>query len=211
MAVITVWSDLFCPWAYVAGLRLRRIREELGPDRVAFDFRAWPLDVAFRPTDPSRRRAETVALAQHEPGAFTLYEGAWPQSSVLAWEAQKWAYTLGQDLGERFDLALRRAFFLHTRNLAYRQEILGVAESEGLDADDLARALDSGVYRVAVAEDVAAGRAVPVGGSPTVVLPDGSTYLNPGFTVNRVRDIPIITADHAGAYRVLVTQAIDAE
>jgi predicted DsbA family dithiol-disulfide isomerase len=206
MAVITVWSDMFCPWGYVAGLRLRRMRDELGAD-VSFDFRAWPLDVAFRPQQANRVRAEIVALAQHEPSAFTLYEGDLPTSSLLASEAQKWGYSYGDEVGEYFDLAIRRAMFLHTRNLGVHSELLAVARTEGLDADALADALSLGTYRADVNSDIQEGRALPVEGSPTLVLPDGTVFSNPGFEINRVREIPIIVSDHLSTIADLIQRA----
>ncbi|NOY54799.1 MAG: hypothetical protein GXP34_02310 [Actinobacteria bacterium] len=207
MAVITVWSDMLCPWGYVAGLRLRKMRDQLGADSVSFDFRAWPLDVTHRPPTTSRRRAEIVALAQREPSAFTLYEGAIPVSSVLASEAQKWGYSYGQEVGEHFDLAIRRSFFLHSRNLGIRDELLAVAQTEGLDDGALASALDSGEFRPAITADIREGREIPVGASPTVVLPDGTVLSNPGFEVTRLREIPIITADHPSIYEDLLQRA----
>jgi predicted DsbA family dithiol-disulfide isomerase len=206
MAVITVWSDMFCPWGYVTGLRLRKIRDELGVD-VAFDFRTWPLDVAFKPQPASRVKAEIVALAQHEPNAFTLYQGDLPTSSVLASEAQKWGYSYGDEVGESFDLAIRRALFLHSRNVGLQSELLAVATTEGLDAGALAGALSSGRFRSAVDADIREGRELPVEGSPTVVLPDGTVASNPAFEVNRVREIPIIVGDHPSAIADLLQQA----
>lgn len=206
MAAITVWSDMFCPWGYVAGLRLRRIRDELGVD-VAFDFRTWPLDVAFKPQQASRVKAEIVALAQHEPNAFTLYEGDLPTSSVLASEAQKWGYSYGDDVGESFDLAIRRALFLHSRNMGLLSEILAVARTEGLDSLALADALSTGAYRVAVNADIEEGKELPVEGSPTLVLPDGAVVANPGFDVNRIREIPVIVGDHPSEIADLVQRA----
>jgi predicted DsbA family dithiol-disulfide isomerase len=207
MAVITVWSDMLCPWGYVTGLRLRKMRDELSADSVSFDFRVWPLDLTHRPHPASRVRAEIVALAQHEPSAFTLYEGELPTSSVLASEAQKWGYGYGEEIGEHFDLAIRRAMFLHSRNLGLHSELLAVARTEGLDADALSEALATGKYRAAVSADIEAGRELPVEGSPTVVLPDGKVFANPGFDINRVREIPVITGDHLAVIEDLVQQA----
>jgi predicted DsbA family dithiol-disulfide isomerase len=208
MAVITVWSDMCCPWGYVTGLRLRRIRDELQADSVSFDFRPWPLDITYRPHQPNRLRAEIVALAQHEPSAFTLYEGALPTSSVLASEAQKWGYTYGQEVGEHFDLAIRRAMFLHSRNLGLHSELLAVARTEGLDADTLAKALSTGAFRADIDADIAMAKEIPVGTSPTVVLPDGAAFSNPGFEVSRVREIPIITADRLAVFEDLIQRAV---
>lgn len=208
MAVITVWSDILCPWGYVAGLGLRRARDELNAESVSFDFRSWPLDITHRPATADRRRAEIVALAQHEPSAFTLFPGPIPVSSVLASEAQKWGYSYGQDVGEHFDLALRRAFFLHSRNLGIQQELVAVADTEGLDAAALASALSSGRYRPDVAADVAEGREIPVEGSPTLVLPDGSAVSNPGYDVQRIREIPVIKATYPSIYEELLRRAV---
>lgn len=208
MAVITVWSDMFCPWGYVIGLRLRRVRDQLHADSVSFDFRAWPLDVTHRPQQGNRVRAEIVALAQHEPSAFTLYENAIPTSSMLASEAQKWGYGYGEEIGEHFDLAIRRAMFLHSRNLGLHSELLEVARTEGLDADALSEALSTGKYRADVNSDIEAGHRLPVEGSPTVLLSDGRVFANPGFEINRVREIPVITSDRIQVIEDLVQQAV---
>lgn len=208
MAVITVWSDMLCPWGYVTGLNLRRARDQLNAESVSFDFRSWPLDITHRPTTANRRRAEIVALAQHETSAFTLYEGPIPVSSVLASEAQKWGYSYGQEIGEHFDIAIRRAFFLHSRNLGIQDELVAVAETEGLDGSALAAALDSGRFRPDIAADIQEGKEVPVGGSPTVLLPDGMILSNPGFDVQRLREIPIITATHPSVYEEVLRRAV---
>jgi predicted DsbA family dithiol-disulfide isomerase len=207
MAVITVWSDMCCAWSYVTGIRLRKMRDDLGATSVSFDFRAWPLDVTLRARPATRVRAEIVALAQHEPSAFTLYEGEPPTSSVLASEAQKWGYSYGEDVGEHFDLALRRAMFLHSRNVGVLSELVAIADTEGLEASALEDALVTGRYRNAVNDDIEAGRELPVEGSPTLLLSDGTVYSNPGFEVNRVREIPIIVTDHPAVLEDLIRRA----
>ncbi len=212
MPALTIWSDLTCPWAYVAVLRLHRTRDRLGADEVEFDLRAFPLETTEGGAPgESQVRADVGTLVQLEGSGFSLYEGAtWPASTILASEAQKWGFSVGQDIGERFDLALRRGFFLHSHDLGRREELLAVAKTEGLASDDLAAALDTGRFRAAVAADAAEAAASDIEGSPTVVLPDGAAHFNPGIAFTRVRGLAHLEADHPSVYEEIVrTAAMD--
>lgn len=207
--MITIWSDLHCPWAYVAVLRLHRMRDHLRADGVEFELRAFPRELAEqRGIDAGRTSREMVALAQLEPTAFSTYRGdAWPTTSLPAFEAQKWGFSLGQEIGERFDLALRRAFFLHGHNLSLRHELTAVAAAEGLSDEQLGAALDDGRFRKAVTADFTEAVDAGVEGSPQVVLPDGTTHYNPGITYRVERGIPIVQSDHPSVYEELIQVA----
>ncbi len=211
MSVITVWTDMLCAWSYVAVARLHRARQRLAVD-VALDVRAWPAELTGgQSAGEAQLRNQAAALAQREPTLFSSYDGArWPATSVPAFEAQKWAYSLGPEIGEGFDLALRRALFLHSRDLSNATDLLAVAAAEGLDAEHLARALGSGQFRSAVTADVAAGQEAGVEGTAQVDLPDGASHLNPGMTHQVVRGIPIVEADHPGVYDDLVRAVLNA-
>ncbi len=209
MPVLTIWSDLTCPWAYVAALRLHRTRDRLGADEVDFDFRAYPLELTADGAPGEHQvRADMGALVQTEGGGFSSYDGTgWPATTVLAFEAQKWGFSIGQDIGERFDLALRRGFFLHSHNLGLRRELLAVAETEGLASADLAAALDDGRFRKAVATDAYEAIEADLEGSPTVVLSDGTAHYNPGITLTRVRGLAHIEGDHPSVYEEIIRNA----
>lgn len=195
---------MLCAWSYVTLVRLDRARDHLGAD-VHLDVRAWPAELTGREALQSDEvRNASIALAQLETTLFSSYDGdRWPSSSIPAFEAQKWGFSLGEDVGERFDLALRRAFFLHSRDLSSATDLLAVAAAEGLDAESLAAVLSSGAFRSAVTADVAAGRELSVEGTPQVDVP-GSSHMNPGITHRIVRGIPIIESDHPGVYDDLV-------
>jgi len=210
MAIITIWSDLHCPWSYVCALRLHRMRDQLGADRVDLDFRAWPLELVNRQGVPERTvRNEVAVLTQIESTAFSDYDNdAWPTTYLPAFEAQKWGYSLGQEVGESFDLALRRAFFLHSRNLSLRHELLEVANVEGLEADQLAAALDDGRFRKQVMADWEESKGLAIEGSPQLILPDGSGCHNPGITKRWVRGLPVIDEDHPSVYEDLIQRAV---
>jgi len=207
--MITFWSDIHCPWAYVAIIRLHRMRDHLGANPLTFDLRSYPRELAGgEKINAEITQREVVALAQLEPTAFSALPGeAWPSTNLPAFEAQKWGFSLGQEIGEAFDLALRRAVFLHGHNLSVRSELLAVAETEGLMADQLGAALDDGRFRKAVTADLDDALAQGVEGSPQVVLPDGTTHHNPGITYRRERGIPIIVSDHPSVYEDLVQVA----
>jgi predicted DsbA family dithiol-disulfide isomerase len=209
MSTITVWADIGCPWAYVTVLRLHSIRDHLNANRVEFDVRALPLEfVDGDAPSPARRRYEMAALAQHEHTAFSAYQKRmWPTTLLPAFEAQKWGYSMGQDVGEQFDLAIRRGLFLHFHNISMRHELLAIAETERLEPNSLAAALDDGRFRKAVTADFEAAKGANITESPTVVLGDGEVHVNPGMSVEWLRDIPIITADHPSVYEEIIRTA----
>lgn len=206
MAALKVWSDLRCPWAYVATVRLHRMRDHLSADEVVLEHRAYPLELIENGLHSEQTaRAEMVVAAQLESSIFSEYTNAtWPTSYLMAFEAQKWGYSMGPDIGERFDLALRKAYFLHGHNLSMRDEILAVAEVEQLSADQLAGALDTGQFRTAVMADFNEAKEIGIEGSPQVILSDGTTSHNPGTTIRWERGIPIIEADHPSVYEELI-------
>jgi predicted DsbA family dithiol-disulfide isomerase len=207
--MITIWSDIHCPWAYVAVLRLHRMRDHLGADNVVFDLRSYAIELdGGDPGSPETAQREVVALAQLEPTAFSaLPQAAWPVTSLPALEAQKWGFALGQETGEAFDLALRRAVFLHGHNLSRRRDLLAVAETEGLMARQLEAALDDGRYRRAVVADFRDAQSQGIDTTPRFVLPDGTSHHNPGITYREERGLPIIVSDHPSVYEELIQVA----
>lgn len=209
MSTITIWADMGCPWSYVTMLRLHSVRDHLNADRVEFDIRALPLEFVDKAApSPAQRRYEMAALAQREHTAFSAYQKRmWPTTLLPAFEAQKWGYSMGQHIGEQFDLAIRRGLFLHFHNISMRHELLAIAESERLEPGALAAALDDGRFRKDVTADYAAAKDTGITASPTVALQDGEVHVNPGMTVTWLRDLPIISADHPSVYEEIIRTA----
>lgn len=82
-AVVTVWSDVHCPWATVAVHRLRRARDRHGLD-VVFDQRPWPLEwVNGRGTPRDIVEPGAIVLAAREPELFARLSGASCPSTFL--------------------------------------------------------------------------------------------------------------------------------
>ena len=67
--MLTVFSDLHCPWAYVFSIRLRRARAEVGQPPVA--WRCWPLELVNERGTPWETGIQEVpVLTQLEPDHF---------------------------------------------------------------------------------------------------------------------------------------------
>lgn len=212
---IQVWSDLLCPFALIGLVRLRRARASLGVE-VALEHRTFPLELF---DGPHRRRgtdSEAAALGVVEPAAklrlWTAPDDRYPHTVLLAAEAVHAAGGQGAGPAEELDLALRTAFWTHSRSIAHRAVILDVAgEVPDLDVDALADAIDGGTHRRAVMADFAAARSGAIGGSPTFRLPDGSAVSNPGMSVRWEGEFavgfPVVDADDATVYDDLLNRA----
>lgn len=216
---IQVWSDLLCPFAYIGLLRLRRARTRLGlDDAVALEHRTFPLELFNGPHPRRGTDTEAVGLGQIEPAAqfrvWTSADDLYPHTVLLAAEAVHAADAQGLRAGEELDLALRRAFWTHSRSISHRQVILDVAAELPpgvLDVTMLAAALDLGTHRADVMADYAVAQTDAVAGSPTYRLPDGTTVTNPGIEVHWdgpwASGFPVVDADDPDVYLDLLKRA----
>jgi len=191
---VDVWSDIHCPWAYVAVHRLRRARDAHGLD-VVFAPRAWPLEwVNGRGTPRAVVTTETAVLAGHEPELFTAYTGdSWPSTFLPAFELVAAARRLyGVRAAEDVDFALRLAFFRDSFDVSIRAGLAdALVIAAGLNAAvvpaEVERAWVHTNPRADVAEDFRVSGGLPIQGSPQIFWPDGSTTHNPGMTDHRWR------------------------
>jgi predicted DsbA family dithiol-disulfide isomerase len=207
--VLTVFSDLHCPWAYLFSIRLRRARNGVGDPPVA--WRCWPLElVNERGTPWETVSKEIPVLTQLEPDHFAApRRETWPSTLLPAMEALKAAGELGgPEAADRFDEAARRAFFLDRRDLSIRPTLADLAAEAGLDRARFLDAFDGGGHRRSVIADWEEGRRRGVEGSPHVFLPDGTGRFNPGIgKLDWVRGIPVPSQVDEGEIAKLVDQA----
>lgn len=213
---IQVWSDLLCPFAQVGLHRLRRARERLGVD-VAIEHRSFPLELFNGPHPRRGTDTEAVGLGRIEPDAelrvWTAGDDLYPHTVLLAAEAVYAAGAQGLHPAEQLDLALRRAFWTHSRSIAHRQVILDVAEeTAAVDVPALAEALDAGRHRADLMADFAVAQTDAIPGSPTFRLPDGTTVTNPGIDVHWqgpwAVGFPVVDADDASVYDDLLKRVV---
>jgi predicted DsbA family dithiol-disulfide isomerase len=170
------WAEYYCPWCYIAAVRLNRIRPEY-EGRVRLRERAFPLEV-YGGGPPDRHELELemwLAAVQEPQAAFAAFRGdEWPTTTLPAFEAAWCAYQQGETLGHDFDLRLRRAFFAEGRNIGRREVMLELATEGGLDLEHFARLFGSGEARAAVLAEGRLGKEqFGVLGTPTVMTEAG--------------------------------------
>ena len=218
-AVITIWSDIACPWSRVAVERLWTTRDRLGlADEVAFDHRVFALEVVNgKPTPRHVYDAEVPVAGAITPDTtwrtWTADPSTYPVTMLPAMEAVQAAKAQGLEPSARLDRDLRTALYADSRCISMRHVILDVAKDAGLDVDALADALDAGRSRA----DVMAQHAEAIGGaakgSPHLFLPDGSDALNPGIEMRWVGGdkrggFPVVDRDEPAVYDDILRRAV---
>lgn len=182
-----MFSDVACPWAHLAVYRLGRARRELGVEsELRVDHRAFPLELLnCRSTPKVLLEMEIPTIAQLDPDAGWSNEPepwTYPVSTLAALEAVQAAKVQGSDLSVRLDLALRRGMFRDWRCIAVFGEVMDIAHAlDGLDGDALWDEITSNRPRATIWRDLEIARTDTVPASPTFILPDGSTVVNPGI------------------------------
>lgn len=188
--VITVWSDIGCPWATLALHTLRATADDLGVT-LQLDHRAFPLELYNRrPTPRLILDAEIVAIgAQHPEVGLLLWDAdlaTYPVSTLPALEAVQVAKDSavgGLAASDELDARLRRAMYTEHRCISILPEIEAAAlDCPLVDVDALMRRLYSGCGRAAVHQQWLASRAETVQGSPQFLTADGIALHNPGVT-----------------------------
>lgn len=175
------WAEYYCPWCYVAAVRLHKIMPEY-QGRVKLRQRAFPLEI-YGGGPPNRKELELeiwLAALQEPQAVFKPFKEDWPSTTLPAFEGAWCAFQLGEMTGHDFDLRLRRAFFYEGRNIGQPEVVLEVAREADLDMDYFTRLFNSGEARTAVLEEGRLGKEVyKVRGTPTVMLADGKKLRHP--------------------------------
>lgn len=185
--ILTVWSDIGCPWASLAIATLHRAAEDAGT-AVLIDHRAFPLELFNRRATPKPIiEAEIVAIAGLCP---ELVWRQWTDSeaypvtmlpAMAAVQAAKSDDVGGLAASTELDARLRDAFYRDGRCISIHAEILDIAAScATINVDTLDAALRSGagIADVFAQWRVADGPAVQ--GSPHLFVADHAGIHNPG-------------------------------
>ncbi|KAA2258718.1 hypothetical protein F0L68_23050 [Solihabitans fulvus] len=216
--VIVVFSDIWCSFAHVTVYRLHETRRRLGlEDKVAFDHRAFPLELLNnKPSPRTGTDSEVGRMGSLEPGAgWQLWQDKdwlFPSTTLPALEAIQAAKAQSFAASEQLDLALRKAFWAESRCIANRRVILDVAESTGVvDVPALTEALDDGRARRQLSDQAAISATDQINCSPHLFLPDGTDYANPGIESTWVGDYgvgwPVITSDDPSVLEDMLKRA----
>jgi predicted DsbA family dithiol-disulfide isomerase len=214
---IVVYSDVGCPWANIAVERLLRTLLDKGLDReIGIDHRAFSLELMNdRPIPSDVLNAEIPTLRELEPSApWPDGPGPWrfTGSTLVALEAVQAAKEQSIEASVRLDRAFRRAMFEDLAQLETPLQVIEVArEVDGIDVEALEEALRAGRGRAEVRRHATESTTDVVTGSPTLILPDGSTHHNPGISMHW-EDEPgerlVIDSDDPDVYAGLVERSL---
>lgn len=175
------WAEYYCPWCYVAAVRLHKILPEY-QGRVKLRQRAFPLEIyGGGPPDRNELELEIWLAALQEPEAiFKPFKEDWPTTTLPAFEGAWCAFQQAELRGHDFDLRIRRAFFAEGRDIGKRRVILELAHEAGLDMDHFTQLFNGDEARAAVLEEGRLGKEIyKVRGTPTVMLAAGKKLRHP--------------------------------
>lgn len=137
----------------MAAVRLYKLKDEFG-DKMDLEVKAY----ALIPDEvPGRRISHHSLEGRIRAGIEGKNDGLefspWPQSKPVpgssspALEAAKCAMLQGEDAFRAYDLALFKAFFEESEDVADREVLIKLAHKVGLDVDRFIHDLDSGSQR----------------------------------------------------------------
>ena len=188
------WAEYYCPWCYIAAVRLHKIMLEYH-ERVRLVTRSFPLEI-YGGGPPDRKELELeiwLAALQESAAVFKPFGDSWPTTTLPAFEAAWCAFQQGEIVGCEFDLRIRRAFFAEGRNIGQREVMLDLAREADLDMDHFTRYFNNGEAYAAVIEEGRLGKELyGVRGTPTVMLSDG-TKLHHSMALANIQDGRIIS------------------
>jgi predicted DsbA family dithiol-disulfide isomerase len=176
------WAEYYCPWCYIAAVRLHHIYPEF-QGRVRLRVRPYPLEVMGGEAAPREiLEQEWWLAALQEPRAvFKPWRGEnWPTTTLPAFDAAWCAARQGESQFLDYDLRIRRGFFAESRDIGRREVLLEIAQEAGLDLDRLTRDLEHAAPRAAILADARLGQErYRVHGTPTLMLSDGTKLRHP--------------------------------
>lgn len=188
--VVTVWSDIGCPWATLALHTLHARAEERDLDLVV-DHRAFPLELFNRrPTPKPIIDVEITAIAGLVPSlgwrSWSHPEAQYPVTTVPAMaavQAAKDAAVGGLRASDQLDTALRRAFYEEGRCISMHAEIIEASRScPQVFVPALEKALETGEGTADVFRQWRTARELPVEASPHIFLTHHYAEHNPGVS-----------------------------
>jgi predicted DsbA family dithiol-disulfide isomerase len=194
---IDYFTDILCVWAWVVQQRLEGLESEF---EGRIEIRHRFIDVFGDVDDKITRQwsarggytgfAEHVAEAARVTGAPAVHRDIWtsvrPLTSATAHVFLKAVEKAqGCEAGKALALRIRQAFFNEARDICQVGELRRIADSIGLDGNQIDATLGNGSAIAGVMQDYQLARNTGIRGSPSFVLDGGRQVLygNVGYAV----------------------------
>lgn len=191
---VEIWSDIMCPWCAIGYTQFAKAAEQLKGE-IELEIRWMPFEL--NPDAPAEGKRQDAHLAQvygrtaeevaamraqvedaAERAGFPMrWSGAGEEPPPMTWntfEAHKllrWALAeAGPAAQTRLKLALLKAHFQQRRNVSDREELLAIAQEEGLDRARAAEALADDALATVVRLEEKRGRDAGINSVPSFVV-----------------------------------------
>lgn len=184
---IEVWADVVCPWCYIGKRRLQRALAERGlTDQVEVVHRAFQLDpTASRHAEPtidhlaakygvSREEAlgmmaNVTEVAATEGLAYRL-DQTMSGNTLDAHRLVLWAQDQSAQAAQSLLDVMYSAYFEQGESVFGTDDLVGLADRAGLDAEEARAMLEGTAYVDQVTEDQRVAREFGASGVPFFVI-----------------------------------------
>lgn len=207
---LVVYSDLRCPWAFVAVRRLLAAVERRGvASELHVDHRWFPLDDEAMPSDGEAVDRKLQAIRELEPAAdwyrWTGSDRPFPGSSELAEAWVQGAKGAGPGASTALDLAVRTGLFERGLDIGDVSVLADLAAGiDDLDVEAVRSEVASGRPAVELERHAELAESDLVPASPTIVLADGTTWTNPGVEFHTDDGAPVVDVDDPAVHDEIV-------
>lgn len=186
--IVKIWSDVRCPFCYIGKKNFEAALEKFpDKDRVKVEWKSFQLDPSLK-TDTSlstldhfvetkgvnkeqaKQMFDGATKMAREAGINFNLEEAIPANSFMAHRLIQFAKS--KDLGNEIEEGLFKAHFEEAKNIDDTKDLVQVAKSIGLDAEEVENILNSDAFAYEVKQDEMEARNIGVSGVPFFVFED---------------------------------------
>ncbi len=183
---VEIWSDIACPWCFIGKRRFEKALAAFPHrDDVEVHWRSYQLDPTLpdhhdgteldylvdrkgmSATHVSQMFDQVTAIAADE-GLHYDFRSVVVANSFAGHELLHLAKANG--VGDQVKEALLSAHFEHGEDIGDRSVLVRIGTEAGLDAEQIARDLETHAWREAVVADITAANALGIRGVPFFVL-----------------------------------------
>lgn len=170
---VTVFYDYICPFSFIGSKRIQRIEAEYG---IEIEWKGYEIHPEYTAEGRPRKRtframrtAESLESVMGEENTKFELPG-FVTNSRLCLEAAEFSKTTGKFI--EFHNRCYESYFLERKNIGDRDTVLKIAETVGIDPDELESNLKNGSMAGILESYRRDAQRIHVLGVPTVVFND---------------------------------------